>query len=268
MTVTRRVAAVEGSLDPLAIVLKVIAEAQEHPGLEAYARAIAEVAVEAAPLSRIGAEVEAGVRSSLKGRPRDEVDRAVRRAVGDAVFRYILFLRLNTSALEIADHEGLRAAAVFYWMGCLLSEPREADLEPAEWQEHRRQQAECWQTWRSVVASLLVKVMVEEEAREALEARYLGGRPAWLAKTEEAWDRFAGQVDRLWSIAGAASEAGDPEDDPEADPLTGRVADRARHLADDARISAFERLGEMPRAVAIVEARLASIGLQLMEGGR
>ena len=37
--------------------------------------------------------------------------------------------------------------------------------------------------------------------------------------------------------------------------LDQRVADRARELADDARVSTFERLGEMPRAVAIMERR-------------
>jgi hypothetical protein len=259
MTVSRRVAAVEGSLDDFEIVLRVIAEGQAYPSLEAYARAIADVPVEAAPLSRIGSEVEASVRGASKGSPREEVEQAIRRAIGDAVFRYILFLRLNTSALEIADHEGLRAAAVTYWMGCLLGGPREADLEPAEWQEHQTDQALCWEQWRSVVARLLVTVLVEEDAREALEARYLGGQPALLAATEQDWDRFAEQVDRLWSIANKTSEAGGtPNDDVGGDdPLAGRVADRVRHLADDARIATFERLGEMPRAVAIVERRLA-----------
>lgn len=40
------------------------------------------------------------------------------------------------------------------------------------------------------------------------------------------------------------------------DPLAERVTDRVRHLADDARIATFERIGEIPRAVAIVEKRL------------
>lgn len=258
MTASRRVAVVEGSLEPLAIALKVIAEAQEHVGLEAYARAVAQVPIESAPLSRIGSEVEASVRSSLKGRPREEIDRAVRMGMGDAMFRYLLFLRLNTAALEVADHEGLRAAAVFYWMGCLLGGPRENEVEPADWAEHQRRQAESWQTWRSTAASLLVMVMVEEEAREALEARYLGGRPSLLVETDEVWDRFAEQVDRLWSIGGTPPEPAEtPEDDRDRDdPLAGRVAERVQRLADDARISTFERLGEMPRAVAIAERRL------------
>lgn len=263
MTVGRRLAAVEASLDPVDIALRVIAEGQQYPGLEAYARAIAELPVEAAPMSRIGSEVEASVHSASKGRPREEIEQAVRRAVGDAVFRYILFLRLNSVALEMTDHEGLRASAAFYWMGCLLSGPREDDLEPNEWQEHQREQARCWALWRSVVASLLITVMVEEEAREALEARYLGGRPGLLAETEAAWDSFAEQVDRLWSFAQAQHAAADPtEDDAERqDPLADRVADRVSRVADDARISTFERLGEIPRAVAIVERRLAATGI-------
>ena len=67
MTVSRRLAAVEGSLDPVEIVLRVIAEAQENPSLEAYARAIAEIPVEAAPMSRIASDVEASVRRATKG---------------------------------------------------------------------------------------------------------------------------------------------------------------------------------------------------------
>jgi hypothetical protein len=127
-------------------------EAAVRPHQPARARAVAEVPVEAAPMSRIGSEVEASVRSTMKGRPREEIEQAVRRALGDAAFRYILFLRLNAAALELADHEGLRAAAVFYWMGCLLGGPRENEVEPADWAEHQRQQAESWQTWRSAAA--------------------------------------------------------------------------------------------------------------------
>lgn len=258
MTVSRRVAAVESSLDPVEIVLRVIGEGQEHPSLDAYARAIAEVPVEAAPMSRIAFEVDASVRRASKGRTANEVERAARRAVGDAVFRYILFIRLNTSALEIADHEGLRASAVFYWMGCLLGGPREEDLEPEAWKEHQREQALCWGQWRAVVASLLVTVLVEEEARKQLESRYLGGWPVLIAETEEVWDAFADQVDRLWSIAEARSESGGlpGSDAGPDDPLAGQIADRVGRLADDARISTFERVGEQTRAVAIVERRL------------
>jgi hypothetical protein len=38
--------------------------------------------------------------------------------------------------------------------------------------------------------------------------------------------------------------------------LDERVAERVQRLADDARVSTFERMGETPRAVAIIEGRL------------
>jgi hypothetical protein len=262
MTAKRRLDAIEGSLDPLALVLQVIGEAQEYAGLPAYVRAIADAPIEAAPLSRIGAGTEAAVRSTMKGRPRPEIDAAVRRAVGDGAFRYILFMRLNTAALEVADREGLRATAVFYWMGCLLGGPREGDLPPDEWTAHQAELEGCWERWQSAVANLLLKVMVEQDAREQLEARYLGGRPALFADAEAAWDRFAELVDRLSSIAATLREERSA-DNPTEPELLGRyderVAARVQELADDARISTFERIGEMPRAVAIMERRLSHL---------
>jgi hypothetical protein len=260
VTAARRVAALELSLQPLDVVLRVLAEAQAYASIDAYARGVAEVPIESAPLSRIGTETETSVRAAMKGEPREEIDRAVRRAVGDAIFRYILFLRINTAALEIADREGLRAATCFYWMGCLLGGPHERDLEPAEWVEHQGELANAWRLWRGVVASLLVVVMVEEDAREQLETRYLAGHPALLAESRADWDRFADQIDRLWSLS-AEPVSHDPGEKEHVETVdTGafdeRVAERVRRLADDARVSTFERLGETPRATAITERRL------------
>lgn len=200
MTATRRLAKVEGALQPLEVVLRIISEAKEHGDLPSYARAISQEPVEAAPLSRLAAEVEASVRTASKGRPHEEVESAIRRAVGDAVFRFVLFLRLNSSAVEIADHEGLRAAAAFYVMGSLLGGPRQDKLEPAAWATHATEQAAAWGGWRSVVAGLLVMSLVEE-AREQLQARYLGGVDAILSDGAQAWERLADLVDRLWSMS-------------------------------------------------------------------
>lgn len=261
MTTKRRVAALEASLPPLDAVLHVVAEAHEFASIDAYARSVADAPVEAAPMSRLAAQTEASVRSATKGRPREEVDAAVRRAVGDAIFRYVLFLRINAAALEMADREGLRASATFYWMGCLLGGPREGDLEPDEWAAHKEETAGSWQLWRGVVASLLVLVMVEEDAREELEARYLGGRSGLLADSQADWDRFADLVDSLWSLSENLVPGRHVEESAEADAerlYDDRVAERVQWLADDARVSTFERLGEMPRAVAIMERRLGA----------
>jgi hypothetical protein len=261
MTTARRMAALESSLQPLDIVLRTLAEAQEYASIDAYARAVAETPVESAPMSRIAAETEASVRVAMKGKPRDEVEPAVRRAVGDAIFRFILFLRINTDALAIAETEGLRAAAAFYWMGCLLGGPSQGDLGPEEWAAHQAEQTAAWRVWRGVVARLLVLTLVEEDAREQLEARYLEGRPALLGESQADWDRFVEMVDRLWSMSERLVTLNPDEaeriDAIGAEALDERVAERVQRLADDARVSTFERIGDTPRAVAIMERRLA-----------
>ena len=88
---------------------------------------------------------------------------------------------------------------------------------------------------------MLFLEMVEEEARDELEARYPGGSPALLPDAEEAWDGFAELVNGLWSTATAlpgTTERGGKEehaDDPD-DRLAGRAAERVRHPGDDARV--------------------------------
>jgi hypothetical protein len=53
MTAARRLAALESSLQPLDVVLRVLADAQAYASLDAYARAVAEVPVESAPLAKV-----------------------------------------------------------------------------------------------------------------------------------------------------------------------------------------------------------------------
>jgi hypothetical protein len=167
---------------------------------------------------------------------------------------------VNGAAVDIARVEGLRASATFFWMGGLLGGPREQDLEPAAWAKHREEQASAWRSWRGVVASLEATRTIEKDAREQLEARYLGGQSSLLSEAEAEWSSFAGMVDRMWSLAEnlvpvgraeerrAAKEGGQLFDD--------RVRERARKLADDARILTFDRLGENAKALRILERRL------------
>jgi hypothetical protein len=103
--------------------------------------------------------------------------------------------------------------------------------------------------------------MVEDDAREQLEARYLGSQPALFAEAQHEWDRFAEQVEGLHSVSSnlASYPVGDEGSAlVDAERRYGElVAERARWLAD-ARVVTFERLGEMPRAAAIMERRLLS----------
>jgi hypothetical protein len=171
----RRLARLEGALAPREAVVAWLVDAHQFPSLTDHVRAIAERPVEAAPLSVIGERVEASVRASMKGPPRDAVDEAVRRAIGDAVFLFTLALLINTETIEFSKVEGLRAAGVFLWMGVLLGGPRSADLPSAEAKVYVRELADAWVLWRTVVDRLRLDVRVEAEARATLQERYFGG---------------------------------------------------------------------------------------------
>jgi hypothetical protein len=147
-------------------------------------------------------------------------------------------------------------------MGTLFSGPDEEDLKPAERAEHKREQASAWQSWRAVVAGLLATLTVEEDARAQLEARYLGGQASLFADAETEWSRFAEMVDSLRSLSEKLVPL-TPAEERRISKDGGRLSDerveaRAHKLADDARISTFDRLGEQRRALAILERRLGA----------
>jgi hypothetical protein len=166
-------------------------------------------------------------------------------------------------ALEISKVEGLRATAVFYWMGCLLSGLRAADLPPAEAKVYERELAHAWALWWPVVDRLSLEVRVETEARTTLEGRFFAGHDVLLADASAAWASHVDMVERLASLAETMASTGGPMARPRRSTrtaaggsVTERVAERVARLADDARVRAYEILGDRPRAVEIMERRL------------
>jgi hypothetical protein len=259
---SRRLTKLESALHPREAVLAWLVEAQQYPSLEDHVRSIAGLPVEVAPLSVIGDRVEAAVRDAMKGQPRDAIEAAVRRAVGDGVFLFSLALGLNVVALEMARLEGLRATAVFYWMGCLLGGPRESAIPPAEVETYRRERADAWALWWPVVDRLLLDVRVENEARTTLERRFFGGHEVLFSDAATSWASHVDMVERLASLADAMASTGGPmarsrhSTRTAGGSLTERVAERVATLTDDARVRAYEILGDRSRAVEIMERRL------------
>jgi hypothetical protein len=252
----RRVAKLEGALLPPDAVLLWLAEAQQFPSLVEYTRSIIDLPVEAAPLSVISARVDAAVREASKGHPRDAVETAARRAQGDAVFLFCLVFILNGQALEVARIEGLRSVATFWWMGALLGGPHEAPTSDQD----AREQRDAWRLWRTVVDRLISDVRVETEARVSLERRYLGGHDALFSDVAAAWAGHVDAVERLGRLAAVIESArlttAVRRKLGGSDSLEGRVGALASRLADDARVKAYEILGQRERAVAIMERRL------------
>ena len=117
-------------------------------------------------------------------------------------------LQINGQALEIAKVEGLRASAVFFWMGCLLGGPRADDLPPAEKKVYLQELGAAWASWRTVVDRLSLDVRVENEARASLERKYFGGRDVFFADVGQTWAEHVSQVERLSALAETMASTG------------------------------------------------------------
>jgi hypothetical protein len=262
----RRLAKLEGALPPREAVLAWLVEAQLLSGLDERARRVVELPIEAAPLSVIARQVEAAARDAMKGRPRDAVEAAVHGAVRDAMFLFCLVFQINGAALKIAEVEGLRGTAAIFWMGCLLGGPRAADLTPAEATVFKRESQDAWGLWRSVVDRLGADLRVENEARATLEERFFGGRDVLLADVSERWAGHVDLIERLvglaedmpWTGTARARLRRPTGIEPSAS-VPERAAARAETVADDARVRAYEVLGDRPRAVEIMERRLTRL---------
>ena len=163
---------------------------------------------------------------------------------------------LNGQAHEVARVEGLRASATFYWMGALLGGPHEPPTSDQDAQERR----DAWRLWRTVVDRLIADVRVETAARVSLERRYLAGHDVLFPDVATAWAEHVDLVERLSDLAGVITP-GEPAKAGRrkpcgSDSFDERVGALASRLADDARVRAYEVLGDRVRAVSIIERRL------------
>jgi hypothetical protein len=265
MTARRRLDELEHSLGPKEAILRWLEEAHRFPSIVEYARATIDVPESAQPSIRIIEQVAAAIRRTRRGRSDEELDRAVRRGIGDVVFLYQLVFVLNGTAADFAQVAVLRSLVLGSHLDRLVIDPLSEDLVARRADpEAARQIDTAWRTWRASTEELIRDVQVEQAARAALEEAYFAGRSVLFAEVVEAWTQLGEQADRLDSIVETLREPfrtragfGLRRVLP-AKP--GLIADRARsraaELADDARIAAFEIFGDRPRAMVIAESRL------------
>jgi hypothetical protein len=170
------------------------------------------------------------------------------------VFLFCLVVVLNGRALEVARVEGLRAAAVSYWMSTLLGGAQ----GPPESDKDARERREAWRSWRTLVDRLVADVRVETEARAELERRFFGGHPVLFPDAAGAWAGHVDFVERLLGLAEAIEPARPTRRPSGGESIKARVEALATRLADDAWVKAYEIVGERERAVSIMERRIGS----------
>ena len=230
-----------------------------------YARATIDLPESAQPSIRTIEQVAAAIRRTRRGRTDEELERAVRRGIGDTVLLFQLVFILNQTAADFAHLAILRSLVLLGQLDHLVTDPLSEDVAARRADpEGARQVDTAWRTWRASVEELVRDVRVEQAARSALDETYFAGRSVLFAEVAEHWTQLGDQADRLDSIVETLREPfrtragfGLRHVLP-AKP--GLIADRARsraaELADDARIAAFEIFGDRPRAIAIAESRL------------
>ena len=86
----RRIEKLETGLTPKQAILLWLQEAHAFNTIEEYVRHLKTQPDSAAPLNKLTAQVEEGVKQILKGQPREEIDRAVRQAFKDVLFLFFL----------------------------------------------------------------------------------------------------------------------------------------------------------------------------------
>ena len=96
----RRIEKLETGLTPKQAILLWLQEAHAFNTIEEYVRHLKTQPDSAAPLNKLTAQVEEGVKQTLKGQPREEIDRAVRQAFKDVLFLFFLHQQVNGKLLS------------------------------------------------------------------------------------------------------------------------------------------------------------------------
>jgi hypothetical protein len=265
MTARRRLDKLEHSLGPTEAILRWLEEAHRFPSIVEYARASIDLPEPTQPSIRIIEQVAAAIRRTRRGRTDDELERAVRRGIGDTVFLFQLVFVLNQTAADFAQLAMLRSFMLLGQLNHLVTDPLSDDLAVRRADpEGARGNNTAWRIWRASIEELVRDVHVEQAARSALDETYFADRSVLFAEVAQAWTQLEDQAARLDTImetlrepfrtrAGFGLRRALP-----AKPglIAGRAQSRVAELADDARIAAFEILGDRARAIAIAESRL------------
>jgi hypothetical protein len=251
VSVEGRLARLETSLSPTQLVLLWLDQAHAFGDLESYVRSqLAEPSSEG-PLDRLAREAASGARASLRGKRPEVIHAEVRTALRETVFRFDLVVRILVTTHELLEREGLIDAALSAHIALLTSEGRAERRRDATYMER-------FATLRGLLLFRVAELRAAREARATVEARYLAGHTALFPDAVKAWDEQLRSTETLADVACRLAELdGVPPAEP-ADPEAAsvRAAEFVADLAEPAKTTALEKLGEGEQALDIAAAWL------------
>lgn len=222
MTLERRLAKVEGSLGPLEIVRRWLAEAH------AYSAAMYPLGIEGLPLDRLIRHAREAVEAD-RSIPYGERGEAARKAMRSVLFLFELALRTLTMAEETIGRETLRHAALTAHLGLVMSND---SFFPSR--------AEGIASIREAAIRWANELRAIETAHRWVEQRGLS-------------DGLVDLIARIASFEDGMPPA--PADDPVA--FEARVVRLVADHVEPARVKALDEMGEGRRAAAIAMRWLA-----------
>ena len=153
-TAKRRVEKLESGLTPKQAILLWLQEAHAFNGIEEYVRHLKTQPDSAAPLHKLPIQVEEGVKQTLKGKPKEEIDRAVRQAYKDVLFLFFLHQRVNDKLITEQRYYGSQAMLLTSKLGSLMRE------QDREWQMR----------WNRIRVEMQMPYPLDAETAAAVEA--------------------------------------------------------------------------------------------------
>src|SRR5438093_54847 len=169
MTTERRLAKLEASLTPTELVLRWLAEAHAHDSFDAYIRALLDGDPDNLPMDRLAREAEDGVRARSRGKPREDVEAAIRRAAVETLFRAQLVLQIIARTQEFLDREVLIQGALSAYLAMAANPPRKAS---------KNGQVMTHVELRDTCIARVNELHAFEEARSQVERSHLAGATA------------------------------------------------------------------------------------------
>jgi hypothetical protein len=246
VTLVRRMAVIEISLTPTQRVLAWLDEAHPFGTLGAYVDSLLDQPSDAFPINRLARKAAMATRTALRNKPPEVVDAAVRKTLRETIFRFELVMRINVTAHETIDREGL---LYLIFAGQLAMHATEDRGERRGDNDYLRRLATC----RDLCFDRVDHMLAEEEACSTVQTRYLNGRAALFPETAAAWARrlresqeLAVMADRLCELDGVA-----PIVPPDPETTAQRVMTHVADMVEPARSGTLDKLDEGRQALMI-----------------
>ena len=249
MTADRRLANVELALTPTQLVVRWLTEIHQFEEMTAYMRWLVDRPPTDFPMDRLAREARESARARSRRQPGKELDEVVRRTVVETLFRVQLVIEINVRSADCLDRQALIHAALAATMALHFNVP-DAPM--------RGTALERVVENRDLLLRHVFELHAFEAARDAVEARYLGGTPADFPAARRAWDQQIDLSERsaVLSVRGAELDGGDPPpgDDPVA--FESRVATLSANFVQPARSKTYSELGDGWKAHAVAKSWL------------